>query len=137
MNLNKCLHVGIDIHGVIDAHPKFFARFTKRLQEQGHRVFIITGGQGRPELFEQLTEYDIHYDEFFSITDYHLNNGTEVTFADPLNPWMDAEVWNRTKGDYCRENKIDILIDDTKEYGEWCTDTTFMHVLNKGDKDAK
>ena len=125
------MNYGLDIHGVIDAHPKFFARFTKRLREQGHKVFIITGGQGKPKLFNQLKEWDITYDFFFSITDYHVAKGTKVTFEDEDNPFMDDETWNRTKGDYCRENKIDIMIDDTKVYGEYMTDTTFMFIPTK------
>ena len=125
------LRVGIDIHGVIDKRPKFFARFTKRLHEQGHRVFIITGGQGKPKLIKQLLDWDIKFDYFFSITDHHVDMGTEMYFKDPDNPFMDEEVWNRTKGDYCKENKIDIMIDDTKDYQPFMTDTTFMWIPTK------
>ncbi len=29
---------------------------------------------------------------------------------------MDLEVWNRSKGKYCKQNKIDLHIDDSDVY---------------------
>ena len=119
MNLQRKLKVGLDIHGVIDAHPVFFSKLTQSLIEKGHQVYIITGARITDDLIWKLTELGIVWSSLYSITDYNINRGERVHFADPSNPWMDSTTWDSTKAKICYDLKVDIHVDDTLRYGEW------------------
>jgi len=123
------MNIGLDIHGVIDKYPIFFAEMTKLFIEAGHQVHVITGAtlrQDHPKGIENLKNIKetlkLSYTHIFSIVDYQDEIGTEITYPDDSdNPWMDGEVWDRTKGDYCKKHNIDIMLDDTQRYGKYFT----------------
>lgn len=117
---SRTLKIGIDIHGVIDANPYFFSYFSERLFKSGHQVHIITGAKWTVELAEKLSrEYEIYWSHFHSITDYNERKGVPIYYKDPNHPWMDQDIWDSTKARICKENKIDIHIDDSEVYGQW------------------
>jgi len=116
-NMNK-LKIGLDIHGVIDRKPAFFRAFIDRARANGHEIHIITGGQKKPKLLKQLEDLGIKYDYFFSISDFLIQHGVPVHFKDSNNPFFDTKEWDKVKGQYCKEQGIDLHIDDSPEYGK-------------------
>jgi len=129
------MKIGIDIHGVVNKHQKFFSEMTKLFIDAGHEIHVLTGASINPatkygrKTIKEIEDLNIKYTHIFSIIDYHAKIGTEIVYADSENPWIDGELWNRSKGDYCREHKIDIMFDDTKGYAEFFT-TPFVHFLS-------
>jgi len=122
------MRFGVDIHNTIDAKPKFFTTFTKRLIEQGHNVYIITGSQRTPEIESQLKEFGIQYTHFYSIADDLLSQGKEVYWKTPNDPFFKNEDWNYAKAKYCKQQNIDLMIDDSIEYGKYFK-TLYMRVI--------
>lgn len=122
--------LGLDIHGVIDSDPKFFSLLTNILK--GHpeiEVHIITGGRFHEER-ENLKNWGIEFDEFFSIYDYHDSLGTAVWKDNKGDVRMLDDAWDVTKSDYCRREGISIMIDDTLKYGEFMPKSThFYHYM--------
>lgn len=114
--------VSLDLHGVIDAMPDFFAFFTKAIIDSGGELHIVTGGATEKDK-ELLKKYNIQYTHFFSITDYHKEKGTPTTKPHPKYGFMmvSDEIWDKTKGDYCRKEGIDLHIDDTLAYNDYFT----------------
>jgi hypothetical protein len=126
----KKFKLGLDIHGVIDSDPDFFSTLTKILK--GHpevEVHIITGGHFHKEK-ENLENWGIEYDEFFSIYDYHYSKGTPTWYDTKGDERMDELEWDKTKGEYCAREGITIMIDDTYKYSKYMPETThFYHYL--------
>jgi hypothetical protein len=116
--MNK-LKIGIDIHGVIDLKPAFFRTFIDRARANGHEIHIITGGQKKPKLLNQLKDLGINYDYFFSVSDFLIEQGVPVHFEDSNNPWFDIDQWNKIKSMYCAKQEINIHIDDSDQYGKY------------------
>jgi len=113
------MKIGLDIHGVCDANPEFFAELTNLFIEAGHEIHILTGRRVSDGALKEIKELNISYTNFFSIADHHEKVGTKMHNDERGRPWMDDETWDRTKGDYCRDNKIDFCIDDTERYGKY------------------
>ncbi|GBC60786.1 hypothetical protein DENIS_1745 [Desulfonema ishimotonii] len=112
------IRIGIDIHGVADADTAFFAELSKLLVKNGHEVHILTGSEKTPELEKYLRqELGLHWTHLFSITSHHRAAGTEVTEIRG-NPHMDEALWNRAKAEYCKENRIQLHLDDSAVYGK-------------------
>ena len=111
--------LGLDIHGVIDANPEFFSKLSHMFKSMGYEVHILTGHSITIKLIKQLLDLNIHYTHLFSITDYHANIGTSIEYEDSENPWIEDELWNKTKAEYCRKYKISMMIDDSEDYGQY------------------
>jgi len=114
--------IGLDLHGVISDMPEFFSFFTNAMVNSGAEVHIITGGATDDDK-KLLKEYNIKYTNFFSIVDYHREVGTKTIGIHPKYgfPMISDEDWDKTKGEYCRLNKIDLHIDDTLIYNNFFT----------------
>lgn len=109
------MKIGLDFHGVIDSHPEFFAELSRLFGEVGHEVHIITGGRSF-DIIPQLKKLNIYYTHLFSITDYLVDQGLEY-YERPNGDFMfDPKIWDKTKGEYCRKNNINIHFDDTDHY---------------------
>lgn len=121
----KKLKIGLDIHGICDANPEFFSELSRLFVNAGHDVHIITGRRVSDGALDEIRDLGLSYTHFFSISDYHVEKGTKVWEDDEGNPWLEGELWDRTKGDYCAKNQIDFHIDDTARYGDYFK-TTFM-----------
>jgi hypothetical protein len=121
-SVSNPIKIGLDLHGVIDAMPEFFAFFTKAMISAGAEVHIITGGATEDDK-KLLKEYNIQYTHIFSITDYHKEKGTPTTKLHPKHGFMmvSDEEWDKTKGEYCRKNNISLHIDDTLVYNDYFT----------------
>ena len=124
---------GFDVHGVVDTHPEVYSAMTKALAEAGHEVHIITGAQRTPEREFHLQEVGIRYTHWFSIVQYHLDKGeVDVKFVDGQ-PWMNKEIWNRTKAEYCEREGISLMLDDSPVYGSYFTGEC-LYLLQKDQK---
>ena len=114
--------VSLDLHGVIDAMPEFFAFFTKSMISAGAELHIVTGGTTEDDE-KLLKKYNIQYTHIFSITDYHKELGTPTTKKHLKHGFMmvSDEEWDKTKAEYCKKNNIDLHIDDTLIYNNYFT----------------
>lgn len=113
------MKIGIDVHGVIDSAPEVFSRLTRKLSMQGHEIHIITGRELCDELLQKLDTMKITYHKIFSITSYHKEIGTPMTFknGDSSQPLISPSEWDKTKGEYCSREHINMHIDDSTVYG--------------------
>lgn len=128
------MKIALDIHGVCDVNPKFFSELSKLFIQADHEIHILTGKRVSDGALEELEELGISYTHFFSIADYHISKGTKMWEDEKGNPWLEGEIWDRTKGDYCKENEIDFCIDDTERYGNYFT-TPFSFIKIKKSQD--
>lgn len=110
--------LALDLHGIIDANPIFFAEASKSLVKDGWQIHILTGSHIVDQGIEaQLKKLEIDYTHLFSIADYHRENKTEGMWYDVKgDPWVSDEDWDKTKADYCKRNDILFCIDDTARY---------------------
>ena len=126
--------IGIDLHGVVTDMPQFFSFFTKAMISAGAEVHIVTGGATEDDK-KLLREHDIRYTHFFSIVDYHRQKGTPTSGKHPKYGFdmISDEEWDKTKGEYCRDNNIDLHIDDTLIYNNYFT-TPFCRLWTHTNK---
>jgi len=118
--------IGFDIHGVIDDNPPLFSTIIKEFKLLGYEIHILTGSLPTKKIIDELKSYDIEYDHLFSILGYHKSKGTKM-WKDKRGWWVDDDIWNRTKGEYCKENNLKFHLDDTKIYGKYFN-TPFGHL---------
>lgn len=50
--------------------------------------------------------------------DYHEKLGTKINYDKNGDPWIDPELWDKTKAEYCQREKITLHIDDSPVYGK-------------------
>lgn len=118
--------IGFDIHGVIDKNPELFSQLTHRFSKLGYEVHVLTGSLLSKKITDQLESYNIKYDKLFSILGYHKTRGTKM-WKDERGWWIDQDIWDETKAEYCRENDLNFHLDDTRVYGKYF-DTPFGHI---------
>lgn len=127
---------GFDIHGVLDTYPEVYGAMTQALVAAGHEVHVITGAVWTQKENDRLKGFGIEWTHFFSITTYHEELGdVEVKWVDGK-PYMDADAWNCTKADYCRDNNICWLIDDSPVYGKYFSPEN-IYVLQKDPREKE
>jgi len=119
--------IGFDIHGVIDKNPELFSKIINRLKGLGYEIHIITGSLITEELLTELSLYNINYDQIFSILGFHQDKETEIWEDANGNLWIDDDIWNESKGNYCNRNDFVFHLDDTKVYGNYF-DIPFGHI---------
>lgn len=134
------MKVGFDIHGVTDTFPAFQTMIDKYIEDPEVEVHIITGLSRADAEKEIGSVIDLdRIDGYFSITDYlEARPDIEVKWIDGL-PWADEIAWNNAKADYCYENSIDILFDDSPIYADTFVDiaTVYCQVHNPNRKTFK
>lgn len=131
------MKLGLDIHGVINKRPQMFANLTEYAKRNGYEVHVLTGSKVTDELHNELKGYGIKYDNLFSILDHHEREARTDMWQDSRNNWwIDDDVWNKTKGIYCKKHNIDLHIDDTKIYGKYF-ETPFSHFIVDGHIEIK
>lgn len=117
--MEKKLKIGIDLHGVSDAFPTFFAEFTKLFVDAGHSIHILTGELVTSALHAQLEACGVKYTHLYSIAQHHKDLNTPMTFDEKGTPWIDQDLWVRAKGEYAKQHELDIMLDDTEGYGPY------------------
>jgi hypothetical protein len=114
------MKIALDFHGVVDRNPRFFVAAADTIHKKGGEVIILTGMSNKgTDLEERLLDFNSGckwWDEIVSITDTLIDSEEEY-YLDSFNrPFFEATIWNLFKGEYCRKNDVDLLIDDKKEY---------------------
>lgn len=136
MEFKRKIKLGLDIHGMIDSDPKFFAELSRVLVEAGHEVHITTGSFITPEIVSELKNYGMEWTHLWSISDYYKSKPeVEMWYDEKGRPWVSDELWNKAKAEYAKEQELDLLLDDTEVYGKYFTTSFgFCKVLNKSGK---
>jgi len=130
--------IGLDVHGVIDDIPDFFAFLTDSIVKNGGEVHILTGGSWTQELESQLLRYGIKWTHKFSVYDHLIEVGTkivgEIQFPDgTIQKKFEDGAWDKVKAEYCREHSINLHIDDTLIYNDFFT-TPFCRLWTHNNK---
>jgi len=130
--------IGLDVHGVIDDIPDFFAFLTDSIVKNGGEVHILTGGSWTQELESQLLGYGIKWTHKFSVYDHLIEVGTkivgEIQFPDgTIQKKFEDGAWDKVKAEYCREHSINLHIDDTLIYNDFFT-TPFCRLWTHNNK---
>lgn len=131
------MKIGLDLHCVIDYDPVFFSKFSKAIINGGGEIHIMTGSSITPELEEELLKYGMMWTALFSIADYWKNKpGIDFWYDEKGRPWVDENLWNQAKGLYAQEKGLDLLMDDTLVYKNFCGPVSFAHchIFNKSGK---
>lgn len=115
----KKLKIGLDYHGIVDKYPSTFSDLTQHIIKNSWEIHIITGHEDTPQFRKKLDDMGIHFTHIFSIVSYHQSIGTKIKYDEKGNPWIDQELWDRSKADYCEREKIDFIIDDSEIYGKY------------------
>ena len=113
----KFLKIGVDFHGVIDQNPSFFKSFNQKAIDDGHQIYILSGGSEK-DVQVYLQENDIPCSHIFSLLDYFKKQNL-VTFFEDGRFFVPPELWDEAKAKYCLSNQIDIHIDDSILYGKY------------------
>lgn len=124
--MKKPYKLGLDLHGVSDKIPEFFSLISKLMVENGHEVHIMTGEHIGGTLHKQLEDCGLYYTHIFSIADWHKEKGTQMRYDSEGNPWMDANDWDSSKGNYAEEKGLNLVIDDTVRYSSYFKKCIFM-----------
>ena len=130
--------VGLDLHGVTDALPDFFAFLTDSIVKNGGEVHILTGGSWTQELESQLLDYGIKWTHKFSVYDHLIKVDTkivgEIQFPDgTIQKKFEDGAWDKVKAEYCREHSISLHIDDTLIYNDFFS-TPFFRLWTHNSK---
>ena len=124
MTKNKILKIGLDVHGVSNEVPEFFAELAKTLIAAGHEVHVLSGPP-IAQIKEELSKLQIPYTHLFSIVDFHKERGTPMHQDSKGNWHLSGKYggwwWDRTKGDYCLKNHVSLMLDDSDRYGYFFT----------------
>lgn len=118
--------IGFDIHGVITRYPSFFADMSSILIHRGHQVHIITGAKQTPERCQRLKDLGVVWTHFFSIVDYIESTGVNIRYDEKNQPWIDEELWNKAKAEYCERVGIHYHVDDSDIYGQHFKTTEYF-----------
>lgn len=119
------MKIGIDIHGTADAFPEFFREISKLLVGASHEVHIVTG-IAMDKAFDDIDRLGLACTHVFSVVTHHQKIGSKIEYRD-TGPWMDDDLWNRSKAEYAKRVGLDIMIDDSDTYGA-LFDTPYMKV---------
>lgn len=130
--------LGLDIHGVVDSMPEFFSFLTDSFINNGGEVHIITGGRWDVEFEKQLNDFGIKWTHKFSVYDYLKESDYEVIgkvqFPDgTIQKKFKNEDWDKVKGQYCKDNGINLHIDDTLIYNNFFS-TPFARLWSHNGK---
>lgn len=134
------MKVAFDIHGVTDTFPAFQEMIRKYIEDPDVEVHIVTGTlrENAEKEVGHIIDLD-RIDGYFSIAEYLEGRpDIEVKWVNGL-PWADEIAWNNSKADYCYENGIDILFDDSPVYIDTFNDidTIYCQVHNPNRKTFK
>lgn len=124
--------MGLDVHGVIDSLPDFFAFLTNAIISAGGECHILTGSSWTQEVEDHLSSVGIKWTHKFSVYDQLIESGAKITgeivFPDgTVQKKFEDGVWDHVKAEYCKEHSISLHIDDTMVYNDFFT-TPFARI---------
>lgn len=134
------LTYGIDIHGTLACRKPdksvgasslypLLAPLMMSWVKKGETVYVLSGPPQNVILSELAAlglQQGVHFHQAFSMVDYMRGLGTEMWENPPGSNhwWADKAEWNRAKGLLAKHHGIDIIIDDTVEYGPHMPEST-------------
>jgi len=132
------LKIGIDVHGVLDTYPEVIIPMMRMFRIMGHKNIIISG----PTLsmiekdlkkipgMENHNKYPFLVEGICSVVDFLKANGYKTWKDDDGNVWAAEEDWWTSKAKICKDEEIDILIDDSRRYESAfkLINTRFVHI---------
>lgn len=123
---SKKFKLGLDVHGVVDSMPQFFAFLTESILKNGGEIHLITGGHWDSKLEDELKSFGIKWTNSFSVYDYLIETNAktngEIEFPDgTIQKKFDDKEWDSVKAKYCKDNDISLHLDDTLIYNEYFT----------------
>ena len=125
--------LGIDIHGVLDTHPKYFVAQALEVLKRKGEVHIITGVPFSDKVEKELLTYNTgekYWTHFFSIESYLLAMNVPFEFNLKGRRSFEAKVWDKVKAHYCVEHKIDLHYDDAPEYAQYFSTPIMLFMPN-------
>lgn len=141
------MRLGIDIHGVLDRHPKKFIALAKNIRgmnnfhDTNNEVHIITGPPKEKALEELGLIARVYnnsrpfWDHVHSIVDWVKDNHIPHYYDEIGQLWTEDETdWNMMKGKIASAHKIDLHFDDTLKYKEYFDPGVFVYVERVGQK---
>ena len=133
--MDNTLKIGLDIHGVIDTYPDKFRLLSQAFYRDGAEVHIVTGVKRDERINKLLSDAGIQFTHYFSIVEHLEQQADTVQWIDGL-PYADEAQWNRAKRDYCHQQGLDFLFDDSEIYRDTFHDIecTFLHVIGPSFK---
>ena len=121
------IKLGLDLHGVIDCSPDFFVSLSELIRKFNGEVHIITGtpwGEAETILLS-FNNGKKWWDNFFSIDDYLHKKNIPFSIDEKGGRNFDLDEWTQAKSIYCRDQAIDLHIDDSVDFGQFFTTPYF------------
>lgn len=124
------MKIAFDVHGVLDTF-EYFRELANTLYNAGHEIYIISGQLFDDQMINFLIDNEICYHKYFSITQWLMDAGHEITWKCGM-PYVDDKIWNPVKSEICVAEGVDILYDDSPVYKDTFNDidTLYVHVVN-------
>ena len=129
------MKIGFDLHGVISDLPEVFKFIGESIIKNSGEVHILTGSNEIKAIYE-LREIgfikDIHYTHIFSVQDFLDRTDLPSKSIHPKYGNLEyVDIWwDRAKARYCKDNDINLHLDDTAIYGDYFG-TPFARVFTK------
>ena len=110
------MKIGLDVHGVLDVAPKFFAEITQIALENKFEIHLITEKPLTSLDIDFLKKNNFLWTHTFSILDYLKLKDPSISLEKFD---IDPALLDTFKSKYCADNSISFHIDDTLNYGEY------------------
>jgi len=109
------LKISIDYHGVITSNPAFFKTFNQIALNKNIEIIVLSGAQSI-DVKSYLEKNQIPYSCVWSLLDYFKQKNL-VSFNDDGSFHVADDIWDKAKARYCKEQNINLHIDDSMLYG--------------------
>lgn len=111
------MKIAIDIDGTITRLPKFFKQFIDSFIDNDNEIHILTGAKpnSRNDGNNKEGNYSNLPNRMKQLKKYGIENYTVLI---SVLRETDTPGVAEGKGDYCKENKIDIIFEDNSKYAE-------------------
>lgn len=125
------MRIGIDFHGVLDDETEGWVTFCWLAKESEHEVYLISGPSvdGITRRLESIGVDPEMFTGIYSVVD-HLKAKGSPMWEKPVGSghwWADDKAWWSAKGEIAEMLSLDLMIDDSAQYGEFMpTSTKFM-----------
>jgi len=113
--------IAFDLHGVLETNTTFFKKVINALKKFGVSIIVVSGPP-TTQIISELeslgyTPWYNYFNRIISVVDYLRSIPNLHMWQDERgNWWTDEPTWWASKGHICKDNKIDLLIDDKIEY---------------------
>ena len=121
------MKIGFDLHCVLNINPKEFQSLLKELVQDHHEIIVVSGPQ-ISEVIEELTNLGFHagthYHEVLSVVTYLKHEGIEMWQDEKGTWWANDDDWWQSKARICKQNNINVMVDDHHQYGRYFASTS-------------